>query len=92
MKKITMFHGQECPHCAAMQPIVDRLIKEGFNIEKKEVWHNERNAQEMRKFSAIISEACGGDLCVPAFVDETNNKTICGEFTYEELKEWMSKE
>ena len=86
-----MFHGQECPHCRVMHPIVDKIISEGIDIEKKEVWHDEANAEEMRNFSEIISEACGGGLCVPAFVDEEKNRNICGEIPYEELKEWINK-
>ncbi len=91
MKKIIMFHGRECPHCAAMHPIVDRLIKEGFVFEKLEVWHNKENAQEMRNNSKIIREMCGGDLSVPTFLEKENNRAICGEMSYLELKSWITK-
>lgn len=86
-----MFHGEECPHCQAMHPIVDKLIKEGINIEKFEVWHNENNADDMRKFSEVIIKACGGDLGVPVFLDKENDKVICGEISYIELKKWINK-
>jgi thiol-disulfide isomerase/thioredoxin len=92
MKKIIMFHGQECPHCRVMHPIVDQLISEGFNIEKLEVWHNENNANKMRGFSEIITEASGGDLAVPTFLDEENKRAICGEMSYEDLKKWINQE
>lgn len=91
MKKIIMFHGKECHHCHTMGHIADKLIEEGINIEKLEVWHNENNAETMRKFSAIITEACGGDLGVPAFVDEEGNRALCGECTDAQLKEWINK-
>lgn len=87
-----MFHGQECPHCRVMQPIVDRLISEEYNIEKLEVWHNENNANKMRSFAEIITAACGGDLAVPTFLDEENKKAICGEMSYEDLKKWINQE
>ena len=92
MKKIIMFHGRDCPHCHAMMPIVDRISKEGeFQFEKLEVWHDEKNAQKMRSFSKIIGNSCGGDLGVPAFVDEENKRAFCGENSYEELKKWLKK-
>jgi len=34
------FYGKECPHCNKMMPLVDKLIKEGYQIEKFEVWHD----------------------------------------------------
>ena len=87
-----MFYGQECPHCHVMQPIVDKLIKEGCDIERLEVWHDEKNANKMRKFSDIIFEASGGDLSVPTFLDKENNRAICGEMSYKDLKQWINEE
>jgi glutaredoxin len=89
--KITMFYGQECPHCHVMEHIVDKLVGEGKDIEKLEVWHNEENAKEMRKCSEPIMKACQGDLGVPVFLDKDKNRAICGELSYERLKEWISK-
>jgi len=88
---IIMFHGASCPHCHHMMPIVDELKNEGFNIEKKEVWENEQNAREMRKFKDIIIPACGDGLGVPAFINTDKNKAICGEKSYEQLKEWLKQ-
>jgi len=88
---VIMFHGASCPHCHHMMPVVDRLIKEGFKIEKKEVWNNEDNAKEMRSLRDIITPSCGDGLGVPAFVDKEKRKAICGECSYEELKEWLEE-
>ena len=88
---VIMFHGASCPHCHHMMPIVDRLIKEGFKIEKKEVWNNEDNAEEMRSLRDIITPSCGDGLGVPAFVDKERRKATCGECSYEELKEWLEE-
>jgi len=88
---IIMFYGASCPHCHHMMPIVDKLKKQGFDIEKKEVWENEQNAEEMRGFKDIIIPACGDGLGVPAFVNAEKNKAVCGEQTYEELKEWLQE-
>jgi len=49
MKRIIMFYGAECPHCHAMMPLVERLEKEEkVKVDRREVWHNERNADAMR--------------------------------------------
>jgi len=88
-----MFHGRECPHCHVMMPIVDELTEnEGIEVEKLEVWHNEKNADKMRSLRSIIAPACGDGLGTPAFVDIKNKRAICGECSYEELKEWMMQE
>ncbi len=92
MKKIIMFHGRECPHCRAMHPIVDKIIAEGGDIEKLEVWHDDDNAKKMRTFSKIITSACGGDLAVPSFLDQTEGRAICGEMSYKDLKQWINNE
>jgi thiol-disulfide isomerase/thioredoxin len=91
MKKITMFYGAECPHCRAMMPLVERLEKEeGVKVEKLEVWHNEKNADRMRKYEAIIMEASDGTFGTPAFVDDKGKKALCGEMPYGELKKWAA--
>lgn len=84
MSHLINFYGQECPHCLKMHELTDKLEQEaGVKIEKLEVWHNEEN---VKKFETIDSKGeCGG---VPFFVNTKTGKTICGEATYEELKEW----
>ncbi len=91
MKKIIFFYGKECPHCHKMQPLVDKLKEEGIEVEKLEVWRDEKNAKKMRKFTEKIKKACGGEFGVPAYVDEENNRANCGEMPYEELKKWATK-
>jgi thiol-disulfide isomerase/thioredoxin len=92
-KKIIMFHGRECPHCHVMMPIVDALSKrEGVEFEKLEVWHEPKNAEKMRELKDIIIPACGDGLGTPAFVNAKKTKAICGEISYEELKEWINQE
>lgn len=91
MDKIIMFYGTSCPHCHRTMPRVNKLIQKGFEIEKKEVWENEENAEEMRKFKEIILPACGDGLGVPTFININKNKAICGEQSYEELKKWLEE-
>ena len=45
---LIQFYGEECPHCAVMKPLVEKLERElGIKIEKYEVWHKQANAQRM---------------------------------------------
>ena len=91
MSKVIMYRGEECPHCRVMSPIVDRLIKDGFEIEKKEVWHDEENAEDMRSNQEIILRDCDGSLGVPCFLSKKTDRATCGEMSYEELKNWLKK-
>ena len=90
MRDIIFFHGEDCPHCARMRPIVDKIEKEiGCKVIRLEVWYNDKNAEKMRKYADIISEAGNGDLGVPAFVDVKNNEALVGEQTEKDLKKWL---
>ena len=92
MNKLIMFHGRECPHCKKMHPLVDRLEEEmEITIDRREVWHDETNADLMRSKRDIISEKCGGQLRVPTFLNSETDDVMCGEFEYEKLKEWATK-
>jgi thiol-disulfide isomerase/thioredoxin len=92
MSKLIMFHGLECPHCRKMMPLVDQMIeKEGIEIEKHEVWHNEKNADLMRSHRDLITAKCGGQMRVPAFMNTETMDVFCGEKKYEELVEWAKK-
>lgn len=91
MREIIFFHGQDCPHCQKMRPIVDKLEKElKVKIKRLEVWYDEKNADKMREYAKIIIKASDdGDLGVPAFVDAKNKEAICGEMPQKELKKWL---
>lgn len=77
------FYGTECYHCRKMDPLVERLEKEtGVKVKKVEVWHNDEN---MRLLQQYDKDFCGG---VPFFYNTKTGKWICGEATYEKLREW----
>jgi len=84
MKHLLFFYGLECPHCIAMEKLVDKLMDEGFNFKKVEIWHNKKNEEKMVELD-VGKDNCGG---VPFFYNENNAKTICGEVPYDELKSW----
>jgi thiol-disulfide isomerase/thioredoxin len=91
MKKLMMFHGLECPHCRRMMPLVEKLEKEtGVEVDKLEVWHNDKNADLMRSYKPVFSPKCGGQLRTPTFYNSESGEVICGEVEYDKLKAWAS--
>jgi len=92
MKKLLMFYARECPHCKVMLPIVDKLEKEtGVEVEKLEVWHNEKNADLMRSYRSVLAPKCGGQLRTPTFFNTEAHDILCGEIEYDALKAWALK-
>ena len=83
MSHLLEFYGEECPHCVKMHKLVKRLEEEkGVKVESLEVWHNEANEKRLLE---IDKDLCGG---VPFFYNTKNQKFICGEVDYDELKNW----
>ena len=77
------FYGEECPHCVEMRPLIEKLEKDaGVKVDRYEVWHNEENAKKMEEYD---KDFCGG---VPFFYNTDSKKFVCGEASYEELKDW----
>lgn len=93
MADLLMFHGSECPHCKKMMPLVEKLEQEtGVRFDKREVWHDEKNADLMRSYRAALTPKCGGQLRVPTFFNPETHDAVCGEVEYEKLKEWALKQ
>lgn len=79
------FYGKECPHCIKIAPLIERLRKDsGVEVKQYEVWHNSDNLDIMQKYDMGL---CGG---VPFLYNTDNAKFICGEATYEEVKDWAA--
>ena len=85
--RLLMFSGTECVHCKEMDPIVEKLGKEGIKITHLEVWHDSNNAKLMQECDKDEqgNEFCGG---VPFFFNEKTGKKICGNTSFEKLKAW----
>jgi thiol-disulfide isomerase/thioredoxin len=93
MSKLIMFHGRECPHCRRMMPLIEKLEGEtAVRFDKREIWHDEKNADLMRSYKPVITPKCGGQLRVPTFINTETNDVICGEVEYDKLKAWALKE
>ncbi len=77
------FYGRECPHCERMESVIQKLERDtGVTVERKEVWHDDGNVKIMTGYDKGV---CGG---VPYFYNTETEKSICGEATIDELKEW----
>jgi thiol-disulfide isomerase/thioredoxin len=77
------FYGEECPHCKAMEDRVEKLQEEhDVEVEQKEVWHDEENAELHQKFD---DGKCGG---VPFFYNTETEDFVCGETDMDRLREW----
>lgn len=76
------FYGESCPHCITMAGLVEKLKKEGLEVEQYEVWNNAENAKKMEEYDQGL---CGG---VPFFYNTESKKHLCGSVDYEELKAW----
>ncbi len=84
---IIEFYGETCPHCLSMRPVVEQLEKDlGLEIRKLEVWEHTDNQAEMKKYEAIISEACGGLAGVPSFVNTQTKQALCGAHDPADIK------
>ncbi len=82
---LLFFYGTECPHCIRMEKLLNKLEKEeGVKVKKLEIWHNKTNNELCEKYDCE-PEPCGG---VPFFLNQKTKKTLCGEVTYKEIKEW----
>ncbi len=56
--KIVFYYGNTCPHCAEVEEWMKKeKIEEKIKIEKKEVYQNQANAQEL----TLVAQSCGLD-------------------------------
>lgn len=54
--EIILFYGQGCPHCAIVEDYIkNNNIKEKLSFEEKEVYYNQKNADDL----ATKAKICG---------------------------------
>jgi len=93
MAKLIMFHGRECPHCKKMMPLVEKLEEETtVRFDKREIWHDEKNADLMRSYREDLAPKCGNQLRVPTFFNTETKDAMCGEVDYAKLKDWVLRQ
>ena len=83
MGRLIEFYGTECVHCKEIEPLIRKLaMEDDIEVERLEVWHDSKNAELFKKAER---GRCGG---VPFFWNEATDQFICGNTTYEKLKDW----
>jgi thiol-disulfide isomerase/thioredoxin len=84
------FYGEGCPHCANMVPIVAQVENEtGVKFDKLEVWYNKTNQGMFMNYSVYIDRDCNGVLGTPTFLSLKTNKSVCGEISADDLKNFI---
>lgn len=82
------FYGDDCTHCKAMRPKVEKLEEEEeVDVKRLEVWNDEENQEVYYDMKG--DENCGG---VPYFYNDESEEFICGEADFETLKAWADGE
>src|SRR4030065_544251 len=56
-------------------------------VDKREIWHDEANADLMRGYREALAPKCGNQLRVPTFFNTENKDAVCGEGDYEKLQD-----
>lgn len=66
---LTLFYGQECPHCARIEQFLqENKVDEKIKIDRKEVYHDQANAYLLSK-TARKCAITGGEMGVPLLWD-----------------------
>lgn len=88
--KFIEFYGEGCPHCKKMDPVVAQVENEtGVNFEKLEVWYNGTNKNIFMNYSGYIERDCHGILGTPSFLSLKTNRSVCGEMSADDLKNFI---
>ncbi|MFA6428480.1 MAG: hypothetical protein WCW02_02945 [Candidatus Buchananbacteria bacterium] len=68
-----LYWGSGCPHCITVEEFINQnKIADKFKFERKEVFNNQANAQEMLTHAADC-DTQGGGMGVPLLWDEKNS-------------------
>jgi hypothetical protein len=77
--EIVYFYGEGCPHCVNVDTFVqENKIEEKVSYEKKEVFNNATNAEELTR----TAQQCGlpaNQVGVPLLYDSSNSKCYVGD-------------
>lgn len=81
------FHSVGCAFCKQIDPIVEKLNNEGYDILRLDL--SEKDNQGLhREIENKYDLRCG----TPFLVDGSNGKNICGQATEEMIKKWADGE
>ena len=88
-KKSTLyyFHSVGCAFCKQIDPIVEKLNSEGYDILSLDMSENDNRGLH-REIENKYDLRCG----TPFLVDASNGKNVCGNATEEMIKAWVDGE
>ena len=81
-----LFHGDGCPHCAALIEYLDGFLKEHDNVKlyKYEIWQNDENLKKFGEVQKILNQKSSG---IPYLViGETTIVGFSEEYTPERIR------
>ena len=81
------FYTVGCTYCKKVDPIVDQMIEEGYNILKLDLEESE-NKQVRDELKKKFPFACG----TPFFIDSETGNSVCGSRDKETLLRWAAGE
>jgi len=91
MDELILYHGDGCPYCKRMMPVIKKAEEEtGLKFIRREIWNDEKNKEEFKELRELAQKSCGG-LLIPAFYSKKTNNMICRDQTLDELEDWMKK-
>ena len=81
------FYSVGCAFCKRIDPIVEQLNKDGYDILRLDVGEKDNQGLH-REIENKYDLRCG----TPFLVDGSNGKNICGQATEEMIKAWVNGE
>ena len=81
------FHSVGCAFCKQIDPIVEKLNKEGYDILSLDIAEKDNQGLH-REIENKYDLRCG----TPFLVDGSNGNNICGQTTEEMIKKWADGE
>jgi len=81
------FYSVGCAFCKKVEPIVDELIKEGYDILKLDTSEPE-NKKIVEELSKEYNKQCG----TPWLIDASNGNQVCGYKEKETIMKWVNGE
>lgn len=89
---LVMFTGTDCPHCAAMEPLVAKLSYDtGIVLDQRDVWANEADFRIYENYQNQVRTTDPDCQGLPFFMNTDTGEYLCGEVNYKELKGWALK-
>ena len=77
------FYTTGCAYCAKVEPVVDKLNQEGYNILKLDL-EDKENKEVMNELQQKFNFKCG----TPLLIDPNSGNLVCGSRDEDLLRKW----